>query len=625
MFRPHSEAEHSAGTPTGHAPGSGRALMAAFGLAFAAAPVLVALHVVLVLLVSTFPVAVGWATKLTLDAVTEGDGFAAAAVPVACLAVAGIAQAAAPHALAYLRAELDRSIGMLAQNRLFRAVGTIVGLGPFENPAFLDRLRLAKQSGRHAPGAATDGLLGAVGALVTLVGFMASLTVVAPAMTAFVALFSVPVLVAEVLLARRRARALWTIGPAERRELFYDQLLTSVAAAKEIRLLGIAGHFLGRMQCERRAADTVIRREDRREVFAQSALAVLAACVAAAGLLWAVSSAVAGTLSAGDVAIFVAAVAGVQSASALLAAETGRTHQALELFEHYRAVTAAEPDLPAPATPRMLPGLSRGIEFSDVSFRYGPEHPWVLRHVSFTIPFGQAVALVGLNGAGKSTLVKLLCRFYDPTEGQILWDGVDIREVDPAALRDRLGAVFQDFMHYDLPAREAIALGDLSAVDDLPRIEEAARRAGVHRTLSELPHGYETLLSRTFFAGQDLGEADTEAGVMLSGGQSQRLALARAFLRADRDLLILDEPSAGLDAEAEYEIHTALTRLRGGRTSVLISHRLGSVREADHIVVMADGSVAEQGRHLDLMAKDGVYARLFTLQASGYRQEELPV
>ncbi|MGW4685615.1 ABC transporter ATP-binding protein [Streptomyces sp. NPDC004244] len=599
------------------------ALTTAFGLAFAAAPALVLVHAVLVLLSGAFPVVTGWATKLTLDALAEGDGLAAASVPVLFLAAAGVVQSAAPHLLGRLRAELDRSIGMLAQHRLFTAVGAIVGLGPFENPVFLDRLRLAKQSGRHSPGAATDGLLGAVGAVVTLLGFVTSLAVMAPVMSVFVLVFSIPVLVAEVLLARRRARAMWAIGPAERRELFYDQLLTSEAAAKEIRLLGIGDFFLARMRAERRTADAGLRREDRREVYTQSALAVLGACVAGAGMLWAVRAAAAGTLSLGDVTMFMAAVAGVQNSSARLAGEVGRTHQALELLEHYRVVTTAGLDLPVSAAPRVLPRLSRGIEFRDVSFRYSPEHPWVLRGVSFTIPFGRAVALVGLNGAGKSTLVKLLCRFYDPTEGRILWDGVDLRDVDPGDLRERLGAVFQDFMHYDLTAHESIALGDLPAMEDPVRVEEAARRSGVHQTLSALPQGYDTLLTRTFFAGQELDGDEGQTGVMLSGGQSQRLALARSFLREDRDLLILDEPSSGLDAEAEYEIHTALTRMRGGRTSVLISHRLGAVREADHIVVLAGGRVAEEGSHGDLVAGSGPYARLFALQASGYRSQEV--
>jgi ATP-binding cassette subfamily B protein len=213
-------------------------------------------------------------------------------------------------------------------------------------------------------------------------------------------------------------------------------------------------------------------------------------------------------------------------------------------------------------------------------------------------------------------LVKLLCRFYDPTKGSILWDGVDIRDVDPARLRLRMAAVFQDYMNYDLTARENIGLGDVSALDDLPRIRRAARRVGMHDRLATLSRGYETYLSRILLPELDGTRAD--AGVELSGGQWQRLALARAFLREGRDFMILDEPSSGLDAEAEHEIHAALTRHRADRTSLLISHRLSTVRDAELIVVLADGRVVESGDHDCLVSTGGEYARLFALQASGY-------
>ncbi|MFJ1831192.1 ATP-binding cassette domain-containing protein, partial [Streptomyces sp. NPDC088178] len=218
---------------------------------------------------------------------------------------------------------------------------------------------------------------------------------------------------------------------------------------------------------------------------------------------------------------------------------------------------------------------------------------------------------------GKTTLVKLLCRLYDPVRGAIRWDGVDLREVDPAELRRRIGVVFQDYMNYDLTAAESIALGDLSALGDGERLTRAAREAGIHDVLSRLPYGYETLLSRTFMMEGD--KDDPETGVVLSGGQFQRLALARALLREGSELLILDEPSAGLDAEAEAEIHASLQHTRTGRTSLLISHRLGALRGADRIVVLEDGRVAEEGSHAELLELDGTYAQLFTLQASGYR------
>jgi ATP-binding cassette subfamily B protein len=224
--------------------------------------------------------------------------------------------------------------------------------------------------------------------------------------------------------------------------------------------------------------------------------------------------------------------------------------------------------------------------------------------------------VVGDNGAGKSTLVKLLCRFYDPERGRILWDGTDLREMDPAALRQRVSAVFQDYMTYELSAADNIGVGDLPRAGDGQVLQAAARRAGVHDLLAGLPYGYRTLLTQTYF---DLADKeDPRTGVLLSGGQWQRVALARAFMRGARDLMILDEPNAGLDAEAEAEIHAGLMASRQGRTTVLISHRLSAIREADHIVVLSGGVITERGDHDTLMAGSGTYARLFSLQARGY-------
>jgi ATP-binding cassette subfamily B protein len=324
-------------------------------------------------------------------------------------------------------------------------------------------------------------------------------------------------------------------------------------------------------------------------------------------------------ITAGDVTMLVAAIGGVQVALTSVTMSLASAHQQLLLFEHVLAVVDAGPDLPAAAHPVPVPALERGIELRDVWFRYSDAHPWVLSGVDLFLPAGEAVALVGRNGAGKSTLVKLLCRLYDPTKGAILWDGVDLRDMDVAELRRRIGAVFQDFMHYDLTAAENIALGDVDAVGECERITAAARLAGIHDTVAGLPHGYDTMLTRIFSSHED--EADPETGVALSGGQWQRLALARALLRDKRDLLILDEPSSGLDAVAEHEVHTRLREHRAGRTSVLISHRLGAVRAADQIVVLDAGAIVERGTHDELMATGGLYAELFRLQSAGYREE----
>jgi ATP-binding cassette subfamily B protein len=371
------------------------------------------------------------------------------------------------------------------------------------------------------------------------------------------------------------------------------------------------------MLAELRAIDTELAGLDRRELRAQVGLAVLGAAAAAAGLVWAVLACADGRLSIGDVALFIAATGGVQAAVGSVIGRFGVTHRAALMFEHYREVLATGPDLPVPEHPRPVAALRHGLELRDVWFRYGPDQPWVLRGVDLTIARGETVALVGLNGAGKSTLVKLLLRFYDPDRGSVRWDGADLRELRPDELRDRIGAVFQDFMCYDLSAADNVGLGSVADLGDRAVIEAAARGAGVHDVLAGLPRGYATGLTRMFLDSADGQDPDT--GVLLSGGQWQRVALARAFTRARRDLLVLDEPSSGLDAEAEHDVHRRLAGLRAGRTTLLISHRLGAVRDADRIVVLDGGRVVEQGSHAQLIAARAGYARLFDLQAAGYR------
>lgn len=592
------------------------ALPRALALAWSAAPLLLVAQLTLTVAAGAAPVAVAWLLRSLLDGVAGGGTLTGTAL---ALAAAGFAVAALPDLARYAEAEAeaDRRTGRLALDRLYTAIGRFAGLARFESPEFLDRLQLAQQAGRSGPGGVVQGGLSVLRAAVTLAGFVLTLLALSPAVLALVSLAGLPAAGAQLGLSRRRAAMLLQTGRAERREAFYANLVTSVQAAKEVRLLGLSGFFRGRMLAELRRVDGAHRRLDRRELGTQAALELAGAVAAGAALVWAARAAADGRLTVGDVAVLVAAVAGVQAALAGAILGGTSTHHALLLFGHFDAVVRAEPDLPEPARPREVPPLRRGIELRDVWFRYGDEHPWVLRGVSLTIPAGAATALAGRNGAGKSTLVKLLCRFYDPTRGAILWDGVDLRDLPVAALRERIGAVFQDFVEYDLTAAENVGLGDLAALDDRPAIERAAARAGVDGTVAALPHGWDTLLTRIY---TDLADRDDPAtGVVLSGGQWQRLALARAYLRADRDLLILDEPSAGLDAEAEAEVHAGLRAHRAGRTSVLISHRLGAVRDADSIVVLAGGRVVEQGDHRALLDRGGDYARLFSVQAAAYQ------
>jgi ATP-binding cassette subfamily B protein len=589
------------------------AVLAAVRLAWEAGRArLVALGVLLLAGSLTAP-AVAWLTKAVLDLVAGARATPAEIVRLGvALAACGAGAAVVPHATRYFREEVSRRVGVIAQDRLFRSTERFVGLARFEDPAFLDRLRLAMQYGGATPGLVVLGALGIGTSAVSTVGFLGSLALLSPWMAALVAASAVPALIAEIWLARRRAGMLLGIGPHERREFFFQDLLLDARAAKEIRLFGVAGHLRGLMRAQRLTANAARRRTDARESAVQGGLAVLSALIAGAGLLWALLGALHGGRTVGDVSLFVASVAGVQAAITGLVGQIAGAHQQVLLFRHYLAVLETAPDLPVRRGAARVPELRRGIEVRDVWFRYSAGQDWALRDVSLFLPQGRSTGLVGRNGAGKSTLVKLLCRMYDPERGAILWDGVDIREFDPAELRRRIGSVFQDYMTYDLTAAENIGLGDLAAMSDRERIAEAARRAGAAGFVEALPRGYDTLLSRIFLDGEG-------QGALLSGGQWQRVALARAYLRGERDLLILDEPSSGLDAEAEYEVHEGLRKHRAGRTNLLISHRLGSIREADLIVVLDAGRVVERGTHAELLDRRGVYADLFTMQAEGYQ------
>lgn len=588
-------------------------LRAAVSIAWSCAARLLVARVIIALATSGAPIAVAWQMKSVLDRLSRPGG--ALLGPAVLLAVAMALAALLPEIGRYADGQLQRAVNLSTRTRLYEAVNSFQGLRRFEDPRFHDRLMLAAETGPQGPAEVVISTLGIATGAVVVGGFLITLALLNPWLLLVVCLAALPAMRAELRLARLRAGILTRLGHAARREFFYANLMTSLTAVKEVRLYGLGSLFGARMVAELRRINHGHQRIGRRELWVQAVHGLIGAAVAGGGLVWAVHAAQSGQLTIGDVSVFVAAIAGVQGGITSGITFAGRLHAAMLLFAHYRHVVDAPPDLSDGGRP--VAPLRHGIELRDVWFRYGADLPWVLRGVNLVIPAGRAVALVGHNGAGKSTLVKLLCRFYTPTRGSITWDGVDLRDLSVAELRARISAVFQDFMHYEITAAENIGVGDVSALDDRERIKAAAEMAGGHDMIASLPHGYETMLTRIYMDADDRDEHTT--GVELSGGQWQRIALARALFRRECDLLILDEPSSGLDPEAEYDLRARLNRYRAGRTSLLISHRLGAIRDADVVVVLSEGVITEQGSHDELIESEGTYSRLFDLQAEGYR------
>jgi len=386
--------------------------------------------------------------------------------------------------------------------------------------------------------------------------------------------------------------------------------------AKEVKLFGLGPLLLGRYRdlgetFYREDIDLAIRRA--RWAYALSLLATGAfyACYAAMAV-----GAARGGLSLGEMTLaMVSFRQGQQAFQSLLGAFGGMYEDNLymsNLFSYLSFEDTAKPAVERPVTSPShevngTTPTSRGIQFRGVGFRYPGREDWALRNIDVVIPEGESLALVGQNGAGKTTFIKLLTRLYHPTEGHILLDGKDLEDWDENLLRHRISVVFQDFAQYQLSAAENVGLGSVEQLEDAAQIDRAVKKGGAEEVVASLTSGLATPLGRWF-----------KDGVDLSGGQWQKIALARSFMREAADILVLDEPTAALDAEAEHAVFQRFRDLTRGRTSILISHRFPTVSMADRILVIEKGQVVEEGTHATLLEKKGRYAHLFTLQAQGY-------
>jgi len=490
--------------------------------------------------------------------------------------------------------------------RLMEHAATL-DLEDFEDSELQDRLERAR---RQTTGRMTlmNQLFGQAQDIVTIVSFAAGLVVYAPWLIALLILALVPAFLGEAHF-NSQSYSLDFMRTPERREIDYvRQTGASVETAKEVKIFGLNAFLIERY---RQLANALYQGNRRLAIRragwggALTAVGTVGYYVAYAYIAW---STLSGRFSIGDLTFLAGSFLRLRSLlEGLLIGFSQVAGQALYLDDLF-SFFEIEPEIVSPENPRPFPMPIRdGFAFEDVGFRYPGAERWAVRHLSFDLRGGEVLALVGENGAGKTTLVKLLARLYDPDEGRILLDGHDLREYDLGALRANIGVIFQDFVRYHLTAAENIAVGRIEARDDRARIVTAAERSLADEVIEKLPAGYDQIIGKRF-----------RTGVDLSGGEWQKVAIARAYMR-DAQVLILDEPTAALDARSEFEVFQRFKELSEGKTAVLISHRFSSVRMADRILVLADGKVESMGTHEELLAQGGRYAELFELQAAGYR------
>ena len=574
-------------------------------------PVVVALGLVFRLVSSLLPLAALWVTKLIIDGIVHAVSVHEAVKPTLWWLVA------AEFAIAVFGSILGRVIDYLDSllaDKYTRHISIQVmkhaaelDLIAYEDPVFYDRLERARVQ-------ATDrlGMIQSIGRLVQQVITAASLSV-------SILLFSpwlLLLLIAGILPAFLGESHFAFLGYAKnfrqtpiRRELDYLRVLGgSREAAKELKLFGLKDFLIGRFT---RLSDQIYGENvdlSRRRLIVGSLLSIVGTVGYYSAYVYVIWRTVTGALTIGTLTFLTGAIVQASSNIQLIFSTLSSiADQALFLtdllaFFEMEATIRSKPNaLPAPRP------IVRGFEFRNVSFCYPGNSRMVIRNLDLHLRAGERVALIGENGEGKTTLVKLMTRLYDPVEGQVLLDGVDLREYDLEDLYREIGVIFQDFMRYEMTARENIAVGRIDEVNDLPVLKSAAAKSMANEVIERLPRDYEQMLGRRF-----------ENGVDLSGGEWQKVALARAYLR-DAQVLILDEPTAALDARSEYEVFQRFAELTTGKSALFISHRFSTVRMADRIIVLHHGQISEDGSHDKLVNLGGLYAGMFEMQAASYR------
>ncbi|RPI86895.1 MAG: ABC transporter ATP-binding protein [Chloroflexi bacterium] len=478
----------------------------------------------------------------------------------------------------------------------------------FENPEFYDKLQNARREADFRSLRIVNNGFMLIQNTITLASFAVLLVSFSPWLAALLFLATLPAFIAQNKFAELSFRVLSWRAPESRKLNYLEHLLTDYESVKEVKLFGLGEPLLGRYA----SLFWKFLQEDqsiatRRSIYSLGwgLLATLSYYVAYAWIVW---QAVGGAITLGDMTLYLSIARSSQGRFESLLNNLTSLYENGLFMSNLFAFLALEPKMQKKLDPVPISGpIGKGIEFHNVSFQYEGSEEWALRNVNLTIRPGEKVALVGLNGAGKTTLIKLLTRLYDPTEGQILLDGIDLRDIDVRDLHKKIGVIFQDFVRYHLSASENVGFGQIDALADQPRIEKSAKKSGAHEIIQTMPEGYETVLGRWFNNGRDL-----------SGGEWQKIALARAFMR-DCEVLVLDEPTAALDAENELRVFQQFRELAEDKMAVLISHRFSTVRMADRIFVIDKGHIVEEGSHEDLLLLGGRYARLFTLQAESYR------